>query len=314
MKALGAVVSVGGGAAGLRRRSGRADREEKRAALDKWTRTADAACEKANTSIAKRGWPVNLVDLDRLTVRAITDIQAASKTIRAQKPPAGSEDKVQPFVQSLEELDDDDEAALGRHRGASRIAKPRTSSCRSSAAACRRSRPPRRSSGCATAPPTQRARLHARRARRGAGAGLRPAARGPRPQADQARPSGSTATPRPPQRRRADPARAQRHRRHLRAPARRPQAALLGAQGVRQLRRGAARCLGRVLDKGAKALSSPPITPAEAAGLRPEARSAPAGPSARRSRSCSRASARSRPRPARGGDDEEPAGDDSEAA
>jgi hypothetical protein len=53
---------------------------------------ADAACEKANKAIAKRGWPVNLVDLDRLTVRAVTDVQAASKTIRAQKAPAGSED------------------------------------------------------------------------------------------------------------------------------------------------------------------------------------------------------------------------------
>jgi hypothetical protein len=56
-------------------------------------------------AIAKRGWPVNLVDLDRLTVRAVADVQAASKTIRAQKAPAGSEDKVKPFVQSLEELD-----------------------------------------------------------------------------------------------------------------------------------------------------------------------------------------------------------------
>ena len=78
---------------------------EKRAALDRWTRTADAACEKANDAIAERGWPVDLVDLDRLTVRAITDIEAASKAIRAQKPPAGSKEKVQPFVQSLEELD-----------------------------------------------------------------------------------------------------------------------------------------------------------------------------------------------------------------
>jgi len=79
--------------------------QEKRAALDKWTRTADAACEKANTAIGKRGWPVNLVDLDRLTVRAISDVQAATKTIRAQRAPAGSEQKVRPFVQSLDELD-----------------------------------------------------------------------------------------------------------------------------------------------------------------------------------------------------------------
>jgi hypothetical protein len=79
--------------------------QEKRAALDRWTRTADAACKKANDSIAGRGWPVNLVDLDRLTVRAIADVQEATKAIRAQKAPAGSEDKVRPFVESLEELD-----------------------------------------------------------------------------------------------------------------------------------------------------------------------------------------------------------------
>jgi hypothetical protein len=106
MKSLGAVlvlaallVGCGGGG------SDAPTAREKRAALDKWTRTADAACQKANQAIAKRGWPVNLVDLDRLTVRAVTDVQAASKTIRAQKAPAGSEDKVKPFVQSLEELD-----------------------------------------------------------------------------------------------------------------------------------------------------------------------------------------------------------------
>jgi hypothetical protein len=106
MKALGVVllsaaVLAGCGGGGPDGPTAR----EKRAALDKWTRAADAACEKANKAIAKRGWPVNLVDLDRLTVRAVTDVQAASKTIRAQKAPAGSEDKVKPFVQSLDELD-----------------------------------------------------------------------------------------------------------------------------------------------------------------------------------------------------------------
>ena len=43
-------------------------------------------------------------------MRAISDIGAASRAIRAQKAPAGSEEKVKPFVESLEEL----EAATGR--------------------------------------------------------------------------------------------------------------------------------------------------------------------------------------------------------
>ena len=78
---------------------------EERAALTKWTQAADAACKKANDAIADRGFPVNLVDLDRLTVRAIADVQQASKAIRGRKPPAGSQEKVAPFVKSLEELD-----------------------------------------------------------------------------------------------------------------------------------------------------------------------------------------------------------------
>jgi vacuolar-type H+-ATPase subunit I/STV1 len=104
MKALTAVLLLTASLAGCGGSSG-PSAHEKRAALDRWTRTADAACKKANDAIADRGWPVNLVDLDRLTVRAIADVQAATKTIRSQKAPAGSEDKVRPFVKSLEELD-----------------------------------------------------------------------------------------------------------------------------------------------------------------------------------------------------------------
>jgi hypothetical protein len=104
MKARDTVILLTVGLAGCGGSDG-PTAQQKRAALDKWTRTADAACEKSNKAIAERGWPVNLVDLDRLTVRAITDVQAASKTIRAQKPPVGSKEKVRPFVQSLEELD-----------------------------------------------------------------------------------------------------------------------------------------------------------------------------------------------------------------
>ena len=81
------------------------DSAEERASLTKWTQAADADCKKANKAIAKRGFPVSLVDLDRLTVRAIADVQGATKAIRARKPPAGSAKKVEPFVKSLGELD-----------------------------------------------------------------------------------------------------------------------------------------------------------------------------------------------------------------
>src|SRR5215210_8352722 len=94
---LAAVAGCGG--------SDKPSAAEQRAALTKWTQAADAACQKANRAIADRGFPVSLVDLDRLTVRAIADAQAAAKTIRERKPPAGSAEKVAPFVKSLDELD-----------------------------------------------------------------------------------------------------------------------------------------------------------------------------------------------------------------
>src|SRR5688572_6746069 len=50
--------------------------EEVKAAKSKWVQRVDAACRKANDAIADRGWPVNLVDLDRLVVRGIDDAQA----------------------------------------------------------------------------------------------------------------------------------------------------------------------------------------------------------------------------------------------
>ena len=47
--------------------------EERRAAKAKWVQSADSACRKANEAIADRGWPADLVDLDRLVVRGIED-------------------------------------------------------------------------------------------------------------------------------------------------------------------------------------------------------------------------------------------------
>jgi len=66
---------------------------------------ADAACRKSNDAIAKRGWPANLLDLDRLTVRAIAEIRVASDAVRRLRLPEGSEDRVRPFLDSVERLE-----------------------------------------------------------------------------------------------------------------------------------------------------------------------------------------------------------------
>jgi hypothetical protein len=78
---------------------------DRRAALDRWVAKADAACRKSNAAIAERGWPANLVDLDRLSVRAANDVRDAAEQIRRLPPPKGSESRVKPFVGTLGKLD-----------------------------------------------------------------------------------------------------------------------------------------------------------------------------------------------------------------
>jgi hypothetical protein len=79
--------------------------EERRAAKAKWIQRVDAACRKANSAIAKRGWPADLVDLDRLVVRGIGDAQTAIKEISAQKIPEGAGPNPGAFVKELKALD-----------------------------------------------------------------------------------------------------------------------------------------------------------------------------------------------------------------
>jgi hypothetical protein len=79
--------------------------EEKRAAKARWVQHVDAACRKANDAISDRGWPRNLIDLDRLVVRGIGDAQAAIKTIAAEPLPEGGGPKPEAFVTELKALE-----------------------------------------------------------------------------------------------------------------------------------------------------------------------------------------------------------------
>jgi hypothetical protein len=78
--------------------------QERKAAKNKWIQRVDAECRKANDAIADRGWPVNLVDLDRLVVRGIDDAQGAIKAITAQRIPEGAGPKPGEFVKELKGL------------------------------------------------------------------------------------------------------------------------------------------------------------------------------------------------------------------
>ena len=79
--------------------------EQRRAAKARWVQHVDAACRKANDAIAKRGWPADLVDLDRLVVRGIDDARAAIRTIARMRLPEGGGAKPGAFVRELKALD-----------------------------------------------------------------------------------------------------------------------------------------------------------------------------------------------------------------
>lgn len=77
---------------------------EQRAAKQRWVQRVDDTCAKANKAIAERGWPVDLVDLDRLVVRGVADARAAVETITALRIPEGAGSEARAFVAELREL------------------------------------------------------------------------------------------------------------------------------------------------------------------------------------------------------------------
>jgi hypothetical protein len=93
---------------------------ETKAAKARWVQHVDAACRKASTAIAGRGYPVDLIDLDRLVVRAIQDVETAIATIAREPLPAGGDRHPAAFVHELRAL----EPELKKLSGASEDVKP----------------------------------------------------------------------------------------------------------------------------------------------------------------------------------------------
>jgi hypothetical protein len=79
--------------------------EEAKAAKNRWIQRVDAACREANDAIAGRGWPTDLVDLDRLVVRGIDDARAAIESIAGLEIPEGAGPRPGAFVTELKALD-----------------------------------------------------------------------------------------------------------------------------------------------------------------------------------------------------------------
>jgi len=78
---------------------------QKRAAKERWVQHVDAACRKATDAIADRGYPANLVDLDRLVVRGIEDMRAAIAAIAHERVPIGTDRRPAAFVREMRALE-----------------------------------------------------------------------------------------------------------------------------------------------------------------------------------------------------------------
>ena len=111
--AAAALVSACGGDSGP-------TAEERKAAKSRWIQHVDASCEKANDAIADRGWPADLVDLDRLVVRGIEDAQNAIREIAGTPLPEGAGPQPGAFVRELKAL----EPELGKLNDASEDLEP----------------------------------------------------------------------------------------------------------------------------------------------------------------------------------------------
>ncbi len=98
--AVGALAGCGGGDGTPQNASA-----DSRQAEQRWIERVDQECEKVNDAIAGRGWPADLVDLDRLVVRAIDDVRGGTDAIAKLRIPEGAGPQPGRFVEEVEALD-----------------------------------------------------------------------------------------------------------------------------------------------------------------------------------------------------------------
>jgi hypothetical protein len=80
---------------------------DQRAAKARWIQRVDGFCRDAGSEIADRGYPADLIDLDRLVVRGIEDARGAIHAIQRERVPAGAGPRPGAFVRELGALDED---------------------------------------------------------------------------------------------------------------------------------------------------------------------------------------------------------------
>jgi hypothetical protein len=79
---------------------------ERRAAHARWVERADTICRDVEQDIVARGAPIDVLDVDRVAVRASQDVRAAADEIRSLRTPPGVSRRVRPFVDELGRLEE----------------------------------------------------------------------------------------------------------------------------------------------------------------------------------------------------------------
>jgi hypothetical protein len=79
---------------------------ERRAAHARWVERADEICRDAEQDIVARGAPIDVLDVDRVAVRATQDVRAAVEEIRSLRTPPGASRRVRPLVDELARLEE----------------------------------------------------------------------------------------------------------------------------------------------------------------------------------------------------------------
>ena len=77
---------------------GESEQDRERRAFDAYKRKVETACRATIATIAERGAPANLQDLQRLAPQAILDAQELVRAIRDVDVPKGSARRVEPFL------------------------------------------------------------------------------------------------------------------------------------------------------------------------------------------------------------------------
>jgi hypothetical protein len=102
--------------------------EERRSNLREWVAKTEAACTTAFTSIAGRGTAVDIVDLDRVVVRADRDLRRAFDRIRRLDEPKGSAGEVKAVHAAMARVERDMTAVARSSEDADRPALRRLAS------------------------------------------------------------------------------------------------------------------------------------------------------------------------------------------